>query len=94
MVGKDVVVRKRKHLQTCCVKPDKESQAKREIDNVLSTETVRLVLELDTDLVVVLCLILINLVFLLFVVVVVIDETPFVSSSQYYFVVVVDFVVF
>ena len=53
VVGKDVVVRKRKHLQTCCVKPDKESQAKREIDNVLSTETVRLVLELDTDLVVV-----------------------------------------
>ena len=40
VVGKDVVVRKRKHLQTCCVKPDKESQAKREIDNVLSTETV------------------------------------------------------
>jgi len=31
--------RKRKHLQTCCVKPDKETQAKREIDNVLSTET-------------------------------------------------------
>ena len=94
MVGKDVVVRKRKHLQTCCVKPDKESQAKREIDNVLSTETVRLVLELDTDLVVVLCLVLVNLVFLLFVVVIVIDETPFLSSSQNYFVVVVDFVLF
>ena len=58
-----MVVRKRAHLQTCCVKPDKETQAKREIDNVLSTETVRLVL--DTDPVVVLLLILINLVFLL-----------------------------
>ena len=63
-----MVVRKRKHLQTCCVKPDKETQAKREIDNVLSTETVSVSL-LILDLVVVLLLILINLVFLLFVVI-------------------------
>ena len=36
------IFRKRKNLQSCCVKTDKETNVKREIDNVLSTETVGL----------------------------------------------------